>query len=138
MRRNWWISCMVLAGMLLVAPVMWAVTIEELPPSVVQTTPQSGDATVAPGATEITVTFSKDMMDQSWSFVQLSETSFPKILEGPEYKDDKRTCVIKVELAPNQTYAIWLNSDRFQNFKDAARRPAVPYLLVFKTGDEDS
>jgi len=28
---------------------------------------------------------------------------------------------------------IWLNSEKFDNFKDADGRPAVPYLLVFKT-----
>ena len=31
------------------------------------------------------------------------------------------------------TYALWLNSAKFGNFKDAEGRAAVPYLLVFKT-----
>jgi RNA polymerase sigma-70 factor (ECF subfamily) len=46
---------------------------------------------------------------------------------------DKRTCVVKVKLEPGKTYAIWLNSEKFHNFKDADGRPAVPYLLVFQT-----
>ena len=37
---------------------------------------------------------------------------------------------------PGKTYAIWLNSQKFRNFKDTAGRPAVPYLLVFRTRAE--
>jgi RNA polymerase sigma-70 factor (ECF subfamily) len=48
-------------------------------------------------------------------------------------KTDKRTCVVKVKLEPGQTYAIWLNSEKFENFKDADGRSAVPYLLAFQT-----
>ena len=36
-------------------------------------------------------------------------------------------------LAPGKTYAIWLNSENFGNFKDTAGHAAVPYLLIFKT-----
>jgi len=38
-----------------------------------------------------------------------------------------------VRLQAGKTYAIWLNTQKFSNFKDAQGRPAVPYLLVFKT-----
>jgi RNA polymerase sigma-70 factor (ECF subfamily) len=51
----------------------------------------------------------------------------------PKYLSDKRTCVLPVKLEPGKTYAIWVNSEKFDNFKDAEGRPAVPYLLVFKT-----
>ena len=34
---------------------------------------------------------------------------------------------------PGKTYAIWVNSEKFNNFKDTGGRSAVPYLLVFKT-----
>jgi RNA polymerase sigma-70 factor (ECF subfamily) len=47
--------------------------------------------------------------------------------------DDKRTCVVQIALEPEKTYAVWLNSERNQNFKDSDNKPAVPYLLVFKT-----
>ena len=46
----------------------------------------------------------------------------------------KRTCVLPVKLEPGKTYAIWLNSQKFGNFKDTDGRSAVPYLLVFRTG----
>jgi RNA polymerase sigma-70 factor (ECF subfamily) len=46
---------------------------------------------------------------------------------------DKKTCVLPVKLEAGKTYAIWVNSEKFENFKDDAGRPAVPYLLVFQT-----
>ena len=50
-----------------------------------------------------------------------------------KYLADKRTCVLPVRLEPGQTYAIWVNTDKFGNFKDTDGRSAVPYLLVFRT-----
>ena len=52
---------------------------------------------------------------------------------SPHYATDGKTCVARVKLEPDRTYAFWLNSDNFQNFKDADGRPAVPYLLIFQT-----
>src|SRR6266436_6957362 len=109
------------------------ITVETAPPVIVKTLPQAGAADVDAKTTEIQVTFSKDMMDQSWSWSQLSDETFPKFTGKPKYQKDKRTCVVSVKLEPGKTYAIWLNSEKFDNFKDADGRPAVPYLLVFKT-----
>jgi hypothetical protein len=54
--------------------------------------------------------------------------------EGDIYYDkERRTCSMPVKLEAGKTYAIWLNSERFGNFKDAGGRSAVPYLLVFQT-----
>jgi RNA polymerase sigma-70 factor (ECF subfamily) len=108
------------------------ITVEALPPVVVKTVPQAGMTNVDAKTTEIQVAFSKDMMDGSWSWSQLSDATFPKIIGKPKYKD-KRTCIVTVKLEPDKTYAIWLNTEKFDNFKDADGRPAVPYLLVFKT-----
>ena len=109
------------------------ISVESAPPVIVKTLPQAGAADVDAKITEIQVTFSKDMMDQSWSWSQLSDETFPKIAGKPKYLKDKRTCVVNVKLEPGKTYAIWLNSERFDNFKDTEGRPAMPYLLVFKT-----
>ena len=103
------------------------------PPVVVKTVPQAGALTVDPATTEIRVTYSKNMRDGSWSWSTWGEENFPKMTGKPKYMDDKRTCVAPVKLEPNKFYAIWLNSENFGNFKDAGGRPAVPYLLVFKT-----
>jgi len=119
--------------LLSVAAMAQEISIEKLPPSVVKTVPQCGEANVDPNLNEISVTFSKDMLDQAWSFVQMSPESFPKLIGSPKYLDDKRTCVVKIALEPEKIYALWLNSERFRNFKDSSNQPAVPYLLVFKT-----
>ncbi len=114
-------------------------TVEELPPSVVKTIPQAGDLTVDPSLDKISVTFSKDMMtDRMWSFVQVSKEHFPEVREtakGIHYLDDKRTCIVPVELQPNQTYVLWINRGKFNSFRDTENHPSVPYLLVFRTKD---
>jgi len=73
------------------------------------------------------------MMDKSWSWVQISPENFPKLMNNPRYLNDKKTCVVDVKLEPGKTYIIWLNTQKFKNFKDTDGRPAVPYLLMFET-----
>ena len=109
-------------------------SVKSLPPSVVKTVPECGDTNVsAADMTQIKVTYSKEMMDGNWSWSQISDDTFPKIVGKPRYLEDKKTCVVDVKLEPKKTYVIWLNSQKFGNFKDADGRSAVPYLLVFQT-----
>jgi hypothetical protein len=109
-------------------------SVKSLPPSVVKTVPQCGATSVdVEATTQIIVTYSKEMMDGSWSWTQLSNETFPQIAGKPKYLEDKRTCVIDVKLEPNKTYVIWLNSKNSGNFKDTDGNSAVPYLLVFAT-----
>lgn len=127
----------VLASLMLFAVSMAAAagpSIKSLPPSVVKTVPECGNINVdAATTTQIKVTFSKDMMDGSWSWTQLSDETFPQIIGKPRYLDDKKTCVVDVKLQPEKTYVIWLNSEKLRNFKDTDGNSAVPYLLVFQT-----
>lgn len=109
------------------------VTLESVPPVVVKSVPEAGSSDVDPKLTEIRITFSKDMQDGSWSWSTLSKESFPETTGKPKYLEDQRTCVLPVKLEPGKTYAIWANSQKFTNFKDADGRSAVPYLLVFRT-----
>ena len=109
------------------------VTLESVPPVIVKTVPAAGADDVDPKVTEIKVTFSKDMQDGTWSWASLSKESFPEANGKPKYLDDKRTCVLPVKLEAGKTYAVWVNSEQFTNFKDADGRSAVPYLLAFKT-----
>jgi RNA polymerase sigma-70 factor (ECF subfamily) len=109
------------------------ITVATVPPVVVQTAPKAGSTDVDASTKEIKVTFSKEMADGSWSWAQLSDATFPKVDGKIKYLTDKRTCVLPVKLEPGKTYAIWINSEKFANFKDTDGRSAVPYLLVFQT-----
>jgi Big-like domain-containing protein len=108
-------------------------TVENTPPVVVKTDPQAGQIDVEPGRRDISVTFSKPMRAGSWSWVELSKESFPTKTGEPHFLADQRTSVLPVQLEPGKTYAIGLNSPPYQNFRDQAGRPALPYLLVFRT-----
>ncbi len=110
-----------------------AVSVAAAPPVVVSTTPQAGATDVDASVTEIRVTYSKKMADGTWSWSTWGENTFPKTTGKPHYDADKRTCVLPVKLEAGHTYAIWLNSNNFGNFKDADGKSAVPYLLVFET-----
>jgi hypothetical protein len=110
------------------------ITLETAPPVVVRTVPVAGSVDVDPALSEIRVTYSKAMHDGSWSWSTWGENNFPENTGTPRYLADGRTCVLPVKLQPDKFYAIWLNSDKFKNFKDAGQRPAVPYLLTFFTG----
>jgi serine/threonine protein kinase len=105
----------------------------EQPPVVVETLPVSGARDVEVGETEIRVRFSKEMAGQSWSWSTAWEGFTPEFISQPRYAADGRTCEVTVKLEAGRTYAFWLNSEKFQNFKDSDGRPAVPYLLIFQT-----
>jgi RNA polymerase sigma-70 factor (ECF subfamily) len=109
-------------------------SLETAPPVVVKTVPEAGARDVSSGIVEIKVTFSKEMTDKSWSWCQAWEGSTGESVGDPRYESDHKTCVWKVKLEPGKTYACWLNTDGFQNFKDQQGHPAVPYLLTFCTG----
>lgn len=109
------------------------VSLDSVPPVVVKTIPEAGSADVDPKLKEIRVTFSKDMLDGSWSWAKLSDESFPNLDGKPKYLADRRTCVLPVKLEPGKTYAVWVNHEQFGNFQDANGRSALPYLLVFRT-----
>ncbi len=111
------------------------ISVKTMPPSVVKTVPQAGDANVDPSLNEIRVTFSKDMMtEQMWSWCSQSPDAFPEInAKGIRYLKDKRTCVLPVKLLPGKTYVIWINTQKNNAFRDKNNTPAIPYLLVFQT-----
>jgi uncharacterized membrane protein YgcG len=108
-------------------------SLKSAPPVVVKTVPVAGSTGVDPGLTEVSVTYSKPMMDQSWSWSTWGEESVLQGTAAPHYLSDARTCVLPVKLQPGKFYATWLNSDSFHNFQDSSGRPAVPYLLTFET-----
>jgi hypothetical protein len=128
------IAALLLGG--LNPPVAHAQDIDAMAPVVVKTVPEAGSKDVSPGETEIRVTFSKEMADSSWSWSTAWKDSTPDVVGKPHYAPDHKTCVLKVKLEPNKTYGYWINSQNFHGFQDGQHHPAVPYLLVFKTGDK--
>lgn len=105
----------------------------EVPPVVIATVPASGATGIDPKLTELRVTFSEPMRDGSWSWTKWGEDNFPELNGQPRFLGDQRTCVLPVRLRPGQVYAIWLNSDYHQDFRDSEGQSAVPYLLIFET-----
>ena len=108
-------------------------SLDSAPPVVIRTFPEAGSTAVAPGLAEISVTFSKEMMDQSWSWCGVWDNSNAEGVEAPKYDPEHRTCAVKVKLEPNKTYGYWLNTQKFRNFRDKQGHAAVPYLLIFQT-----
>ena len=112
------------------------ITLDGARPVVIKSVPASGAEDVDPSITEISVTFSKPMKAASWSWAMIGKESYPGTADAPKYLDDKKTCVLPVKLLPGKTYAVWVNSEKLQNFKDTQGNLAVPYLLVFKTREK--
>lgn len=109
-------------------------TIDSAAPVVLGTIPVAGTRAVDPATRQIHVQFSKVMDTTSWSWVQVHPEQFPEITGKPHYLVDETTCVLPVALKANTTYAIWINTGQFHHFRDKQRTPAIPYLLVFRTG----
>jgi Bacterial Ig-like domain len=109
------------------------ISLDSARPVVIRSMPEPGNDSVDPALTEIRVTFSKDMQPGSWSWCLINKETYPGTSDAPRFLDDKRTCVLPVKLQPGKTYAVWINSEKFHDFKDSRGLLAVPYLLVFKT-----
>jgi len=106
---------------------------DSVAPRVVSTVPDVGDQSVDPSLSRLSVTFSEPMMDGNWSWAYTRKEEFPEMTGDPQYEGDFTTNVLPVKLESNKEYVIWINSPKFQNFKDKAGNPSVPYKLVFRT-----
>ena len=102
-------------------------------PIVTETFPRAGAMGVDPGVDELRVTFSKPMMDESWSWCQ-TEFPFPESAGPIRFDEECQTCVMPVKLEPNTRYVVNINSPRYQNFKDSEGRSAPPFVFAFTTG----
>jgi beta-lactamase regulating signal transducer with metallopeptidase domain len=107
-----------------------------LAPQVVHFDPENGAQNVSPALTELRVTFSVPMGDGcSWCTVSDNAAEFPKIREGKGmyWTEDKKTCVLPVELKPGLTYRMSLNDPEYKNFQSDAGVPLAPAAYSFKT-----
>jgi len=105
---------------------------DSTPPTVVETFPATGSSEVDPALTEISATFSEPMSDGNWSWAYTNEDQFPETTGQPYYLPGLTKNVLPVKLEPNKEYEIWINSDKFKDFKDQAGNPATPFRFVFK------
>lgn len=133
--KSWFVAAIV--GILLINIAGWPISAgaasDNQPPVVVATVPPAGDVMVDPNLPKIRITFSKPMQNSSWSLVTQDKANFPKITDQVGFQSDGRTFFAPVRLEPGKKYVIWINSDRYQNFRDQQGRLAVPYLFSFRT-----
>jgi len=101
-------------------------------PRLVALDPPNGATGVDPALPRVRATFDR-AMEQSWSWVRESESTFPATTGPAAFEPDGRTAYLPVRLEGGRTYVIWLNSEEFQLFRDLAGRPAPPLRWTFTT-----
>jgi hypothetical protein len=102
-------------------------------PKVVSTFPGDGER-VPPSFAELKVSYDHRMA-ASWSFATGGEKAFPEVSGPASLSEDRITITLPVRLEPRHSYVVWLNTDRYKNFKDEDGHPAEPYRLSFSTTD---
>ncbi len=102
-------------------------------PRIVKLVPLNGAKDVDPGLTELRVTFSVPM-GGGFSWVGGGQ-QYPTMPEGkkPYWTEDKKTCVLPVQLQPNWEYHLGFNSPSFKNFRSETGVPLDPVPYTFKT-----
>ncbi|HEY3914773.1 MAG TPA: M56 family metallopeptidase [Verrucomicrobiae bacterium] len=102
-------------------------------PSVVACDPPNGAQDVSASVTELRVTFDVPMGGgMSWCG---GGDDFPKGPEGARahWTEDRKTCVLPVELKPGMTYKIGLDAPSYKNFQSDGGVPLVPVGYTFST-----
>ena len=105
-------------------------------PKIVLMSPPNGAQDVDPNVSELRVTFSVPMGGGfSWTG---GGPRFPRIPAGkrPYWTEDRKTCVLPVELNPDSDYRLGFNSPSHKNFQNAAGVPLDPVVYTFKTGEK--
>ena len=103
-------------------------------PEIVAMNPANGAKSVDPGLKELRITFNVPMAGGfSWTG---GGPHFPKIPEGkrPYWTEDRKTCVLPVELKPAWDYRLGLNSPSHKNFQSAGGVSLDPVVYKFTTG----
>jgi hypothetical protein len=109
--------------------------LQGFPPVVVHSSPGVGALSVDPTTTRLEVTFSRAMASDRWSWVQ-ADLHFPTTGEAGFVDDD--TAFLEVTLEPDSVYYLWLNAGGYTGFANTYGQAAVPWPLVFSTGDDPS
>jgi len=101
-------------------------------PRIVALDPPDGASGVDPSLARLTVTFDREMQE-GWSWVIETRELFPQTAGTATMSADRRTAQLPVRLEPGRTYVVWLNSDDFQDFRDATGRALPPRRWTFTT-----
>ena len=73
------------------------------------------------------------MMDGCWSWAYTKEEDFPQMTGQPYYDVTNKINTLPVKLESGKSYIIWINSEKFKNFKDKSGTPAFPFKFTFTT-----
>jgi beta-lactamase regulating signal transducer with metallopeptidase domain len=109
---------------------------QTLLPQLTACDPYNGAQNVSPAITEVRVSFNMPMGGgMSWCTVSDDGADFPKGRDGTRayWTEDKKTCVLPVELKPGMTYRISLNAPGYNNFQSAGGVPLEPVQYTFTT-----
>jgi len=104
-------------------------------PKVVHLEPLNGAKDVSPTVKELRVTFNVPMADSfSWTG---GGPEYPSVPQGkrPYWTQDKKTCVLPVELKPGSNYRVGLNSLSFKGFQSSGGVPLDPVAYTFSTSN---
>lgn len=103
-------------------------------PSVTALDPPNGAANLEPDPAELAVTFDRPM-GAGFSFTGPPEDK-PEFRAPPQWSADRRTWRVLVELEPNRTYTVSLNSEYHINFMSEHGVPLEPTPWTFSTSGE--
>jgi hypothetical protein len=104
-------------------------------PRIVRLEPLNGAKEVSPAVTELRVTFNIPMAKSfSWTG---GGPEFPGAPSGkkPYWTEDKKTCVLPVELKPGSNYRLGLNSPSYKGFQSAGGVALDPVAYSFRTSN---
>jgi hypothetical protein len=100
-------------------------------PTIVSMNPPNGAKNVDPALRELRVTFNVPMgAGFSWCG---GGPGYPKTIDRPYWTEDRKTCVLPVELKPAWVYRLGLNSVSFNNFQSEGGIPLTPVEYMFYT-----
>ncbi len=108
----------------------------DLPPHVIDCTPQPFETMVDPDLEAVTVTFDRPMGPETGfeGIRFLGVYPAPRDAE-PTWDATGTVCSLPVQLEPDVTYAISANTTKQRSFADANGVPAAAFAWVFATGE---
>lgn len=102
------------------------------PPRVISTSP-ADKSTISPGPFDLTVSFDRPMMRDSYSFVRVSLETFPDCSPKAQLLTDGKSYTFRCSAKAGREYEIWFNRPPYMNFKSREGISAQPHSIKFRT-----